>query len=97
MRVFDGTRALPRANVVVRDGRIAAVGTDAVFPDGVASIDGRRETPLPGLIDAHSHGWGHAQADLLLVDGDPTTDITATRAIDRVWKNGYAVPRTPGP
>jgi imidazolonepropionase-like amidohydrolase len=28
------------------------------------------------------------RADLLLVDGDPTTDITATRRITKVWVNG---------
>ncbi len=33
------------------------------------------------------------RADLLLVDGDPTRDIAATRAIAGVWKNGYAVKR----
>jgi imidazolonepropionase-like amidohydrolase len=33
------------------------------------------------------------RADLLLVDGDPLTDITATRAIAGVWKGGVAVPR----
>ena len=34
------------------------------------------------------------RADLVLVDGDPTTDIKATRAIARVFKNGYQVDRT---
>ncbi len=34
------------------------------------------------------------RADLLLVDGDPTTDITATRAIVGIWKNGAPVDRT---
>jgi imidazolonepropionase-like amidohydrolase len=34
-----------------------------------------------------------ARADLLLVAGDPTTDIRATRAIERIWKNGAAVER----
>ena len=35
------------------------------------------------------------RADLLLVDGDPTTDITATRAIAGIWKGGVALERTP--
>jgi len=31
------------------------------------------------------------RADLLLVDGDPTTDVTATRRLAAVWKAGTAV------
>lgn len=38
-----------------------------------------------------------ARADLVLVDGNPLTDITATRAIVHVFKNGYVVTRTPAP
>lgn len=33
------------------------------------------------------------RADLILVQGDPTRDITATRAIVAVWKNGALVDR----
>ena len=33
------------------------------------------------------------RADLVLVEGDPTADIEATRAIARVFKNGYEVVR----
>jgi imidazolonepropionase-like amidohydrolase len=35
------------------------------------------------------------RADLLIVDGDPLTDIRATRAIAGVWKRGIAVNRAP--
>jgi len=34
------------------------------------------------------------RADLLLVEGDPTVDITATRAIAGIWKNGHRVDRS---
>src|SRR4051812_40256894 len=33
------------------------------------------------------------RADLLLVKGDPTTDITATRDVQRIWKAGHEVTR----
>lgn len=33
------------------------------------------------------------RADLLLVDGDPTTDIVATRRVARIFKNGFEVVR----
>ncbi|MDX6354961.1 MAG: hypothetical protein QOF98_1864, partial [Streptomyces sp.] len=34
------------------------------------------------------------RADLLLVDGDPVTDITALRAVNAVWRRGVRVDRT---
>jgi imidazolonepropionase-like amidohydrolase len=37
------------------------------------------------------------RADLVLVAGDPTADVLATRAIERVWKAGRAVERAPAP
>ena len=38
-----------------------------------------------------------ARADMVMVDGNPLTDIKATRAIVRVFKNGFEVPRTVPP
>jgi imidazolonepropionase-like amidohydrolase len=35
------------------------------------------------------------RADLVLVDGDPTSDITAVRNITQIWKNGHPVDRSP--
>ena len=45
-----------------------------------------------GLVDRGRIAAG-LRADLVLVDGDPTTDILATRAIRAVWKNGVPVER----
>jgi imidazolonepropionase-like amidohydrolase len=38
-----------------------------------------------------------ARADLVLVDGNPLSDIKATRAIVHVFKNGFAIQRDPAP
>ena len=65
VRVFDGERVLPDVNVVIRDGRIEAVGADVAIPDGVEVVDGAGRTLLPGFIDAHTHSWGDAQRDAL--------------------------------
>jgi imidazolonepropionase-like amidohydrolase len=54
VRVFDGKRAIEHANVVVRAGRITAVGGDAP-PADLPVVDGTGRTLLPGLIDAHAH------------------------------------------
>ncbi|MFC7590699.1 amidohydrolase family protein [Nonomuraea antimicrobica] len=45
-----------------------------------------------GLAD-RGHVAPGLRADLLLVDGDPTSDITATAAIAEVWRRGTRQPR----
>jgi imidazolonepropionase-like amidohydrolase len=47
-----------------------------------------------GLIDRGRIAPG-LRADLLLVKGDPTQDITATRDIVTIWKTGFACDRAP--
>ncbi len=65
VRVFDGERVTPHAQVVVRDGRIVAMGAKLAVPAGLAVIDGKGRTLLPGLIDAHTHTWGSAGREAL--------------------------------
>jgi imidazolonepropionase-like amidohydrolase len=45
-----------------------------------------------GLADRGRVAAGQ-RADLVLVSGDPLTDITATRAIERIWRGGIACDR----
>jgi imidazolonepropionase-like amidohydrolase len=54
---MDRERVLEHQTVVVRDGRIAALGPAAgtAVPAGAVRIDGRGRFLLPGLIDIHAH------------------------------------------
>lgn len=56
-RMFDATTGALRSDavVVVRDGRIAAVGKNAVIPPSARVMDFGDATLMPGFIDAHSH------------------------------------------
>jgi imidazolonepropionase-like amidohydrolase len=71
-RVFDGAQVLPRATVLVRDGRITAVGPEVQAPEGARVIDARGKTLLPGLIDAHPHVFGPDVLRAALVFGVTT-------------------------
>jgi len=50
-----GQGILDGADVLIRDGRIAAVRPSISAPNGVRVVDGEGRYVLPGLIDAHSH------------------------------------------
>jgi imidazolonepropionase-like amidohydrolase len=58
-RVIDGTGASPLddAAIVIRDGRIAAIGPagSTTVPAGAEVVDYTGKTIIPGLISGHSH------------------------------------------
>jgi imidazolonepropionase-like amidohydrolase len=56
-RIIDGTGKAPmeKANLLVRDGRIEAVGPSVKVPAGVEQIDVSGKTIIPGLINTHGH------------------------------------------
>ena len=64
-RVFDGSRVLEKATVVVENGKIAALGRDLAPPAGLPVVDGSGKTLLPGLIDAHTHVFGDVLREAL--------------------------------
>ncbi|MBX6311857.1 MAG: amidohydrolase family protein [Isosphaeraceae bacterium] len=49
----EGT--IPKGSILVRNGKIAAIGTDLTAPEGVTVIDATGLVALPGIIDTHSH------------------------------------------
>ena len=65
-RLFDGQAVVERASVLVRDGKIAAVGRTVRAPAGAEIVDGRGKTLLPGLIDSHTHSFGDALRSALV-------------------------------
>ena len=84
VRVFDGARVWPRATVLVRDGRVEALGEDIAVPDGFETVDGAGRTLLPGLIDAHA--WGSALADALNFGVTTTLGMFGDPAMNRELK-----------
>lgn len=96
-RVFTGDRVLEDTDVLVRDGRIAEVGSDIAAPAGAATIDASGRTLLPGLIDAHTHSFGDALTDALIfgvtTSLDMFTDAAMMRALRAQQDNGGAPDR----
>jgi imidazolonepropionase-like amidohydrolase len=64
--IIDGTGKAPlrKATLLVRNGRVEAVGTSVKVPAGVEKIDVAGKTIIPGLISGHSHVSSAAQLNL---------------------------------
>jgi imidazolonepropionase-like amidohydrolase len=83
-RVFDGEKTLEAANVIVQNGRIEAVGTDAIIPPNLLVVDGKGKTVFPGLIDSHTHSYGGlALTDALQFGVTTELDMFATPGVIR--------------
>ena len=81
--LIDGRGGAPvrGAVILVRDGRIEAVGTDVRVPQGARVMDWSRYTVLPGFIDAHVHLAGRPVGE-----GDwPHGSVTDSPADDALY------------
>jgi imidazolonepropionase-like amidohydrolase len=69
-----GAAAVEDSVVIVRDGRIAAAGarTQVTLPPGIAVVDGKGKTLLPGLWEMHIHFSGVEFGPALLAAGITT-------------------------
>jgi imidazolonepropionase-like amidohydrolase len=91
--VLDGTgRRLDDTDVLIRDGRIAAVGT-ALDAGGATEIDANGRWVTPGLIDVHSHLGVYASPSLGATDDGNEATAPTTPG---VWAEHSVWPQDPG-
>ncbi len=82
--------------VLVRDGKIAAVGASVEVPPGATTIDGTGKFVTPGIIDVHSHLGLYPQPEVsALADGNEATNPATPEvwAEHSVWPQDAAFPR----
>jgi predicted amidohydrolase YtcJ len=82
--VLGGRDAAPASTVVVRDGRILAVGdarAAAVAGPGARRVDLTGRTIVPGFNDAHAHVWkiGHLLTTMLDLRGVESLEALVAR------------------
>ncbi|MCA9537657.1 MAG: amidohydrolase family protein [Myxococcales bacterium] len=77
---------VPDATVIVRDGKIAAIGPGLAVPAGAEVIDCRGKIITPGLIDAFT-GLGLVDIDLVPASNDTEARGPAIRAANRAVDN----------
>ncbi len=51
---------IDKGTIIIRNGKIAALGKDLAVPAGAQVIDGTGKYVMPGIIDEHSHSSGEA-------------------------------------
>ena len=83
-------REIPDAELVVRGGKIIAVGKrgDVEVPDGAEVIDVGGKTIIPGLVDTHSHIGIYPRPSVEAhADGNEITGPVQSgiRALDAIW------------
>ncbi len=80
---------IQKGTIVIRDGKIAAVGANVAVPAGAQVIDGNGRFVTPGIIDAHSHaaaeaineGTNSITAEVRMTDVIEHDDIALYRAL----------------
>lgn len=97
--VATGTKT-ENAAVLVRDGRIVAVGTAAGItkPDGATHIDLPEQTLLPGMMDMHVHLSGDAEASYFASMGHsvPRQTVIAVKNAKKTLMAGFTTVRDVG-
>lgn len=86
---MDSERILERQTVIVRDGRIVAMGaTDNLdVPEDAVRIDGGGSYLMPGLVDMHVHLYTPQEFPLYLANGVTTVYNLWGRPAHLIWRD----------
>ena len=81
---MDGEEVIERADIVITDNRITAVGPagQVTVPDDARVMDMSGRTIVPGFIDTHAHmwpTWGIHRADVWQYHANLAYGVTTTR------------------
>jgi imidazolonepropionase-like amidohydrolase len=83
---------IERGSVLMRDGKIAAVGASVQAPADAVVVDGAGKWVTPGIIDAHSHLGVYASPGVdANADGNEATDPDTAE----VWAEHSVWPQDP--
>jgi len=92
--IYDGEGGrIERGEVLLRDGKVAAVGQKVEAPADAVVVDGTGKWVTPGIIDIHSHLGDYPTPSVQAhSDGNEATDpVTAD-----VWAEHSVWPQDPG-
>jgi imidazolonepropionase-like amidohydrolase len=99
--VIDGTGAPAQADrtVVVRDGRIAAVGAagEIEVPKGAVVVDGKGKFLIPGLWDMHVHWYESGGLPLFVANGVTGVRVMFGNPLHLGWRKEIAAGKQVGP
>ena len=81
---MKGDEVIERADILVRDNRIVAVGPTGTLqvPNGTREIDVSGKTVMPGFVDTHAHMWpdfGIHRSQVWMYMANLAYGVTATR------------------
>ena len=92
--VYDGAGGrIERGTVLLRDGKVVAVGDASLSTEGYTRIDASGKFVTPGVIDIHSHLGDYPSPSVdAHSDGNEATDPTTPE----VWAEHSVWPQDPG-
>lgn len=94
VNIYDGAGGkIIGGEVLLVDGKVAAIGQSVTAPEGVSVIDGAGKWVTPGVIDVHSHLGNYPSPSVEAhQDGN---EVTGANTAD-VWAEHGVWPQDPG-